>query len=304
MLETKLPPCLASILENKGYLERFYYLVIRYVHEWLPDMLPKVYEVLAQCNIKIDPSLGLFSKFSCFDVPDELCSEECTYKQDIFESLKMRTKEVKLVKTLDDEGYLLVTIDDKLLRVDLDPEKMTSSFVKEYASKFREYIDIDRRRKNDREKWSKLMNYWLKMAEEVSEIDLEESRKSDSDNLRIREYAINYLQTRMLMEKPISKHSDLWDTFLLQSDVALYDGEYAYFPRDELIKALQREGLRVSATKLSRCLKGFADVVRLRIKGRRISFYRYKPSEEQLKVFEESKKSIESVGEGKENEGG
>jgi hypothetical protein len=290
MIQTKLPPCLANVLENKNYLERYYYLIIRYVHEHAPELLPEVYKMLADIGIKIDPALDLFSKFKCADAK-ELCSDECPIRLDKFELLKRRTREVKLIKMLDGDAYLLVTIDDREVRVDLDPDRMVSSFVKDYAIKFGEFLDIDRRRKEDRSKWSELMNYWLSMAEEVSEVQYEESSGLDSDNLRIREFATNYLCTRMLVKKP--SEPEEWDTFLVRSDVAMYDGEYAYFPRDELLKALAREGLKVSATKLSRCLRGFADVVRMKVMGRRISFYRFKPTESQVASFEENK--IEEV---------
>jgi len=284
-MDIKLPPCLDKILNTKNYLERYYYLITRYVQTYKPDHVVAVLQHIASLiGGKLDFNLKLFDEFKCSDVPPELCNESCEIKKRLDLSIINRTKKVILVRTSDYNDYLVVKIDDKELEIPLDYEKCIEAFRTEMMRKFKEYIDLDRRRKKDRETWANIINYWLRVAEEMNEVDFLGSKNIDSDSLRILEVVLEYLTSPFIvLTKDIEKA-------LENSSYAFYNDKegFAYIYREHIIRYINSTlRVRVTPTKLSRLLKQKGiEPVRKKVRGVRYFFYRFKPTQEQLNNLE------------------
>ena len=284
-MDIKLPPCLDKILNTKNYLERYYYLITRYVQTYKPEHVVAVLQHIGSLIGKVDFNLKLFDEFKCSDVPKELCEESCEIKKRLDLSIINRTKKVLLVRTSDDNDYLVIRMDDKELEIPLDHEKCLEAFKTEMMRKFKEYIDLDRRRKKDREIWINIMKYWLQVAEEVNEVDFLVSKNIDSDSLRILEVVLEYLTSpSIVLTKDIEKA-------LENSSYAFYDEKegFAYIYREHIIRYINSTlRLRVTPTKLSRLLKQKGiEPVRKKVRGVRYYFYRFKPTQEQLNNLEQ-----------------
>ena len=277
-----LPPCLSSIISDKNLLVKYYYLVARYFHSQGDSRkFSEFLEILLRNGISIDASLDLYKPFTCSDVPQELCNLElCELGRDPITRVMARTQEVKHVKTLTGDDYLLIKIDNEYIRIPIDTEKECASFVNQMAKVFHEVIDLDKRRKKDRVLWTSLKQFWLSRAEVVNEIDVLDEWCEDDTNLQIYEHALY-----RLWSVELTNDKDLACT---SPNFAYFDGDYAYYLRDHLLTYINSElKIRVSSSKLSRILKAknTADSVRLRIKNVRFTFYRFKPCKDQIEAY-------------------
>jgi len=292
-MDFKLPPCLDKILKTKPLLERYYYLITRYVKTHKPENVVAVLQHIGSLIGKVDFNLKLFDEFKCTDVPKELCDKSCEIRQRIDLNIINRTKKVLHVRTHDDNDYLIIQLDNKEIKIPLDHEKCLEAFKTEMMQKFHEYIDIDRRRKKDREIWANIINYWLEIAEEIDEIKFQEMRNIDSENMRVLEVALSYVYNpALILTNSIVKA-------VTHANYAYYDEKdgYAYIFREHLIRYINScLRMRVSPTKLSRLLKREGiEPVRKKVRGVRYYFYRFKPTEDQLNNYEKVEAESEEV---------
>jgi len=287
----KLPPCLNTILANKDLLNKYYYLVLRYVKDD-NERFATIQRDLYQLGIKnIDLSWCL-ENFKCEDVPKELCKPECPYRSALTRLKPWLDKVEKVlhVRALDGNDYLVLYIDDKRIKVRLDREKDASDFLNAIASEFHIYINLDRRRVDDRDAWTWFMNALLARAEVIDESKYLTEHKEDDIKIMILECAKDHLYTSVLVECK--------DVALLDEATAYYneDEGYAYMFRDNLIKRIEsRIHVKVSPSLLSRLLTsdGVAEPARLRVRGIRRSFYRFKPMDHQVEAYMDKKKVLE-----------
>ena len=285
----ELPPCIAKILENKVLLDRYAKFVIRYINQHVPEKLSVYMRMLAEEGVSVNLSVDIFQPFDCSEL-GELCDNSCPLRQDIFNWLRQNTKEVLKMRDVDNEGrvYLLVkTNNGGRITIDLSSDKVARQFSAQVAFMFNRYIDLDLRRKIDRQRWQDLINYWVSKAREVRVEDV------DEDKALIKDIALNYLYSL-----PVVPLED-W-----KGDNAAFteDGQFAYYPKDALRRYVSASVNRRISLKLLTALLSSEGIksVRKRVNGMRYSLYMFRMSDEQLQNLKEFKKIEETEKEDKE----
>jgi len=273
---TELPPCLVTIMENQGLLKKHYTLVLSYIEKRLPNKYLSYAKEIAKI-LKLDTiPVNFDQEFDCSHVPKELCDDSCPLKNDFFEWLKQNT--TKVLKTFDgnESTILTVYIQDKPIRINLSSDNVGRSFVSQIVGWFNKVIDLDLRRKADREKWNELLSFWVSMAEDTPYSKYAEI--AEEDMVLIREIALEYINNL-----PVFPKSE-W----CGRGAFTEDGEYGYVLKEEVWKKVNTEIRRqVSMKKLSLCLSPLVTVERKMVGGRRRYFYKFKLNESQKKAYAE-----------------
>ena len=279
--EIFIPPCLHKFKESPVS-----YLTLSRTHalqalSYLRTMYPSFYKENAErlvrlANLSTQLRLDEVGRWTCDESCDEATKKECTASLSWAERIMFSLKGVRKI------GYPngthkceLVFTSGRTFIFDPSSETFTRDLISFLFSEFSRLYVIDLRTKRDRERLQRLYDFISNSITEM--VDIEGTTEDDS-TLRIRENAVRILKNLPLTkDKEIFKHpEDAYSAFL--------DGEYAYFPRDALIKILSSSyGANISVKKLSRVLKNAGIIPsRLRIEGVRITFYRFKPSQKQI----------------------
>ena len=81
-----VPPCIAKILEDPELLKKHAKHLIRFIHQFHKEDLPKYISLLVQNGITLSLDMDCFEPFKCADMVDAgLCeSKICPIKNDIF----------------------------------------------------------------------------------------------------------------------------------------------------------------------------------------------------------------------------
>jgi len=286
-----IPPCLRKFKESPVS-----YLTLSREHaiqalSYLRTMYPAFYKENAEqlvrlANLNTQLRLDEVGRWTCNASCDEETKRECTASLSWAERIMFSVKEVRKI------GYSngthkceLIFTSGRSFIFDPSSETLTRDLSSFLFSEFSRLYVIDLRTKRDKENLQRLYDFISNSITET--VGIEETSEDDS-TLRIRENAVRILKNLPLTkDKEMFKHPE--DAYY-----ALYDGQYAYFPRDALIKILSSSyGANVPPKKLSKVLKN-ANIIpsRLRIEGVRITFYRFEPSQKQLDELmgKESKK--------------
>ena len=276
-----IPPCLQGFKESPVS-----YLTLSREHaiqalSYLRTMYPAFYKENAEqlaklANLKTQLRLDEVGRWTCDASCGEEAKKECTASLSWAERIMFSVKEVRKI------GYPngthkceLIFASGRSFIFDPSSETLTRDLTSFLFSEFSRLYVIDLRTKRDKENLQRLYDFISNSI--TGTVGIEETSEDDS-TLRIRENAV-----RILKNLPLTKDKEVFK-YPEDAYCAFLEGEYAYFPRDAMIKILNSaHGVNVSDKKLSRILKGVGITVsRLRIGGERITFYRFKPSKKQL----------------------
>ena len=279
--EIFIPPCLHKFKESPvSFLTSSRENALQAL-SYLRTMYPSFYKENAEqlvrlANINTQLRLDEVGRWTCNASCDDATMKECTASLSWAERIMFSLKEVRKI------GYpngthkceLVFTSGGSFI-FDPSSETLTRDIISFLFSEFGRLYVIDLRTKKDKEKLQRLYDFISNSITETVNIeDLEE----DENTIQLKEIVLRILGNLPLTkDKEMFKHPE--DAYY-----ALYDGQYAYFPRDALIKILSSSyGANVSVKKLSKVLKN-ANITpsRLRIEGVRITFYRFKPSQKQI----------------------
>ena len=292
-----VPPCIAKILEDPELLKKHAKHLIRFIHQFHKEDLPKYISLLVQNGITLSLDMDCFEPFKCSDMVDAgLCeSKICPIKNDIFNWIKSNVE--KVFKVMDDDSvYLILKMnDDKEIWLDLTSDKLSRSFTAQVAYYYNIVVDFDLRRKQDKERWIAFLNDLIERAIEVKPHEV------DEDKEYIRKIALDYLHS-----VPV-KPKERWNGDLTSAVVI---GNYAYFPKDFLRSYVSTQiGRRISLKELTQLLYPDVQSVWMNLDGSYKAYYKYRLSERQIKMLKEYeeikevKEVEEEVVEEKEEEG-
>jgi len=292
--EIFIPPCLRKFKESPVS-----YLTLSRAHalqalSYLRTMYPSFYRENAErlvrlANLNTQLRLDEVGRWTCDASCDDATMKECTASLSWAERIMFSLREVRKIGYPDGTHKCeLVFTSGRTFIFDPSSETLTRDLISFLFSEFGRLYVIDLRTKRDRERLQRLYDFISSsISKEISIEDTEE----DESTLRLKENILRILRNLPLTkDKEMVKHPE--DAYY-----ALYDGQYAYFPRDALIKILSSSyGANISVKKLSRVLKNAGIIPsRLRMEGVRITFYRFEPSQKQLDELmgKESKKEEE-----------
>jgi len=294
--EIFIPPCLHKFKESPvSFLTSSRENALQ-VLSYLRTMYPSFYRENAErlvklANLNTQLRLDEVGRWTCDASCDDDAKKECTASLSWAERIMFSLKEVRKI------GYPngthkceLVFTSGRTFIFDPSSETLTRDLISFLFSEFGRLYVIDLRTKRDKERLQRLYDFISSsISKEISIEDTEE----DESTLQLKESILRILRNLPLTrDKEAFKHPE--DAYC-----ALYDGQYAYFPRDALIKILSSSyGANVSVKKLSRVLK-YAGIIpsRLRIEGVRITFYRFKPLQEQIDELMSKESKREEVSE-------
>jgi len=288
--KVNVPPCIAKILEDPELLKTHAKHVIRFIHQFSRDDLPKYIALLVQNGITINLDMECFEPFKCYEM-GQLCeSDVCPIRADIFNWIKSNVDEV--YKVMDDDSvYLILKMnDEREIWLDLTSDKLSRSFTAQIAYYYNIVVDFDLRRKTDKERWIAFLGDLVERAKEVQPHEI------DEDKEYVRKIALDYLYS-----VPV-KPKDRWNGDVT-SAVAI-DG-YAYFPKDFLRTYVSTQiGRRVSLKELTQLLYPEVQSVWMNLDGSYKAYYKYKLSEKQVKMLKEYEeiKEVKEVEEESEDE--
>jgi len=269
----ELPHCIETILKNKNLLKKHYHALLKFVNQYKPEALHYFLKHLINEGIDISLNMDAFEPFSCEELR-EFCSSECPLQQDVFSFLVSNTEEVFVTQDGDDSVILLVTLKDgNKLKLDLNSDGVGRSLASQVAYHYKRYVDLDLRRKKDRQKWSELINFWLSKAKKVKVSDINE------EDEYIRNIALDYLYS--VQVKPESEWNGDYNCAVTK------DGVHALFLKEALrLFVSNKINAKISFKKLTTLLAPEAESVWVRVKGTRYAFYKYKMSDRQKEDYE------------------
>jgi len=294
--EIFIPPCLHKFKESPvSFLTSSRENALQ-VLSYLRTMYPSFYEENAEqlvrlTNLKTQLRLDEVGRWVCDESCDEATKRECTASLSWAERIMFSLRHVRKI------GYPngthkceLVFTSGRTFIFDPSSETLTRDLISFLFSEFGRLYVIDLRTKRDKERLQRLYDF---ISSSITETVSIEDTEEDESTLQLKESILRILRNLPLTkDKEVLKHPE--DAYC-----ALYDGQYAYFPRDALIKILSSSyGANVSVKKLSRVLK-YAGIIpsRLRIEGVRITFYRFKPSQKQIDELMSKESKSEEVSE-------
>jgi len=277
-MKPDLPPCLIKILRDNNLLKEHYYEILKFVNQYKPEALHHMLKHLIDLGVQVRIDMDAFEPFDCGEL-QELCEDDCPLFEDVFTFLKANTEDVDMTQEDDDTTIVVVTMKDgKRLKLNLNSDHVGRSLTSQIAFNYGRYVDIDLRRRKDREQWKNLVNFWVSRAkrkmlsEVVSAIDEEAEY--------IRTMALDYLHT--VPVKPI----DSWNGDYVSA--VTKDGVYALYLKEALLAYVSgRVSSKITMSKLTRLLRPDAEPVWLWINGTRYAFYQYRMSDQQRKAYEE-----------------
>jgi len=294
--EIFIPPCLHKFKESpvsfltssrENALQALSYLRTMY-----PAFYKENAEQLARlANLKTQLRLDEVGRWTCNASCDDATMKECTASLSWAERLMFSLKEVRRIGYPDGTHKCeLVFTSGRTFIFDPSSETLARDLLSLLFSEFGRLYVIDLRTKKDREGLQRLYDF---ISNSITETVSIEDTKEDEGTLQLKENVL-----RILRNLPLTKDREMF-RYPDDAHSALYDGQYAYFPRDALIKILSSSyGANVSVKKLSRILKNY-DIIpsRLRIEGERITFYRFKPTKKQVEELMGKESKREEVSE-------
>ncbi len=279
--EIFIPPCLHKFKESPvSFLTSSRENALQAL-SYLRTMYPSFYKENAEqlvrlANINTQLRLDEVGRWTCNASCDDATMKECTASLSWAERIMFSLQSVRKVAYANGSHKCeLIFTGGKSFIFDPSSETLTRDLVSFLFSAFGRLYVIDLRTKKDKERLQRLYDFISSsISEEVSIEDTEE----DESTLQLKENIL-----RILMNLPLTKDREV---FKHPEDAycALYDGKFAYFPRDALIKILSSTyGVNVSVKKLSKVVKNSGIIPsRLRVEDVRVTFYRFKPSKKQI----------------------
>ena len=277
-MKVDLPPCLIKILRDDNLLKERYYEILKFVNQYKPEALHHMLKHLIDLGVRISIDMDAFEPFDC-DKLRAFCVDNCPLFEDIFTFLKANTEDVVMTQEDDDTTIIVITMKDgKRLKLNLNSDHVGRSLTSQIAFNYGRYVDIDLRRRKDREQWKNLVNFWVSRAKRKMLSDIISTIDEDAEYIRT--MALDYLHT--VPVKPI----DEWNGDYVSA--VTRDGVYALYLKEALLAYVSgRVSSKITMTKLTRLLRPDAEPVWVWINGTRYAFYQFCMSDQQRKAYEE-----------------
>jgi len=269
-----VPPCIQRCRGDTDLLRRYAHAILKYYYTFDSKNYADVYLMLVKQGVQLNID-DLATHFQCreMDFCDEMMQRNCDLIYNWYNRLKVCTRDVKRIVSLDGVERLVVRFENKTMNLPMD-DNLTSELRAQYMTVFDEYLDLDARRTEDKRGLKYIIDFWLKNAEKIKE----ENYGEDSENQWVRDVAYDYLQGLRPTDDP---------EYALLDNFCYYRGGKGYCHRNNLVRYIEGQtGRKVSLHKLTRILSNFATPKRLRLGGRRYSFYEFDPNPD---LLEESK---------------
>ena len=273
-----MPPCLIKILRDSNLLKKHYYELLKFVNQYKPEALHHMLKHLIDLGVRISIDMDAFEPFDCEEL-QEFCEDDCPLFENIFTFLKTNTEDVVMTQEDDDTTIIVVTMKDgKRLKLNLNSDHVGRSLTSQIAFNYGRYVDIDLRRRKDREQWKNLVNFWVSRAKRKMLSDVVSSIDEEAEYIRT--MALDYLHT--VPVKPI----DSWNGDYVSA--VTKDGVYALYLKEALLAYVSgRVSSKITMSKLTRLLRPDAEPVWGWINGMRYAFYQYRMSDQQRKAYEQ-----------------
>jgi len=283
-MNIEIPPCIKKITDSEELLKKYYIHVLRFFYNYKQESYLNMLDLITRTLKNVTIGEEVFKPFECTDLRDiveyQEC-KECTLYNDVEEIVDRLIKDTKEVYISEEDDKVILTVllnNGKVIELNYTSDKLGRELASKIALIYRIHIDLDFRRKRDREILKKLLDYWIRGAKDADFNKMSKIKLVNEDKMYIRDLALNYIYTAPI--RPL-------DNWLENPACAVVldraeEAEYAYILKEAVLSYVSGKiGKRLSFKYLTQLLKPEVEPVRIMINGYIYNFYKFKMTEEQ-----------------------
>jgi len=283
----EIPPCIKKIMDSEELLKKYYIHVLRFFYNYKQESYLNMLDLITRTLKNVTIGEEVFKPFECTDLRDiveyQEC-KECPLYNDVEEIVDRLIKDTKEVYISEEDDKVILTVllnNGKVIELNYTSDKLGRELASKIALIYRIHIDLDLRRKRDREILKKLLDYWIRRAKDADFNKMSKIKLVNEDKMYIRDLALNYIYTAPVRPLDNWLENPACAVVLSDSD-KVEEVEEAYILKEAVLNYVSSKiGKRLSFKYLTQLLKPEVEPVRIMINGYIYNFYKFRMTEEQ-----------------------